>query len=186
MSVTKRDYLVSLGLAKADARGRFSKEAQAALDKAVSEGKVFADTPTTRKETVVITESYDVKKVRRWAARQGIALGQRGRIPASIVAQYLAENPAEAESVQTEEEAVAESYPAEPAAKEPVRDETVAYGFARRAEDAPEYLSEPVVAIENCGRCGGGIAYCRCTSGPHVPSYLTNGNDEIALLSKPE
>lgn len=39
---TKREYLVSLGLAKAG-RGRFSGEAKAALAKAESEGVVFSD-----------------------------------------------------------------------------------------------------------------------------------------------
>lgn len=40
---TQREYLVSLGLAK-PSRGRFSKEAKAALAKAVEEGMTFTDT----------------------------------------------------------------------------------------------------------------------------------------------
>lgn len=39
---TKRDYLISLGLAKAG-RGKFSNEAKAALAKAIAEGMEFSD-----------------------------------------------------------------------------------------------------------------------------------------------
>jgi hypothetical protein len=40
---TKREYAASLGLAVAGARGRLSREAHAAIDKAISEGMTFAD-----------------------------------------------------------------------------------------------------------------------------------------------
>lgn len=40
---TKREYLVNLGLAKANARGRFSLEAKEALVKARAEGVTFSD-----------------------------------------------------------------------------------------------------------------------------------------------
>lgn len=40
---TKREYAASLGLAIAGARGRMSREANAAIDKARSEGTVFSD-----------------------------------------------------------------------------------------------------------------------------------------------
>jgi len=41
--MTKREYAASLGLAIAGARGRMSREANAAIDKARSEGTVFSD-----------------------------------------------------------------------------------------------------------------------------------------------
>lgn len=40
--MNKRDYAISLGLAK-PGRGRLSREAHAAIDKAISEGMVFSD-----------------------------------------------------------------------------------------------------------------------------------------------
>lgn len=41
--MTKREYAASLGLAIAGARGRMSREANAAIDKARAEGTVFDD-----------------------------------------------------------------------------------------------------------------------------------------------
>lgn len=41
--MTKREYAASLGLAVAGARGRLSREAHAAIDKAISAGYTFAE-----------------------------------------------------------------------------------------------------------------------------------------------
>lgn len=63
---TKREYAASLGLAVAGARGRLSREAHAAIEKAISEGMTFSDavkpivakTPKTEKsDKPVIRES---------------------------------------------------------------------------------------------------------------------------------
>lgn len=181
--ITKRQWLAERGLAKPEGRGRFSTEAMAALEKAISEGVEFSDnTPASKPKGTTkqrISEKYDAKKIRRWAAQQGISLGERGRIPAEIVNRYFDEAGSEAV-----EAPVAVEKPV--VAREKVREQTVAWGFARRPQDAPVHISEPVVAISNCGRCGEGVAYCVCTSGPYVPSYLTNGVSETALLTKPE
>lgn len=40
---TKRDYAISLGLARPGSRGRLSREANIAIEKALKEGKVFRD-----------------------------------------------------------------------------------------------------------------------------------------------
>ena len=48
---TKREYLVSLGLAKAG-RGKFSNEAKAALEKALAEGMTFSDQTPPAKNSV--------------------------------------------------------------------------------------------------------------------------------------
>jgi len=40
---TKREYAASLGLAQAGARGRLSREAHAAIEKAIAEGMQFSD-----------------------------------------------------------------------------------------------------------------------------------------------
>jgi hypothetical protein len=59
---TKREYAISLGLAT-PGRGRLSREAHAAIDKAISEGKTFSDAkpvvtkaPKTAKSVSVVTE----------------------------------------------------------------------------------------------------------------------------------
>lgn len=65
---TKREYAASLGLAVAGARGRLSREAHAAIEKAISEGMTFSDgkpvvakTPRTEKsEKPVIRESAGI------------------------------------------------------------------------------------------------------------------------------
>ena len=46
---TKREYAASLGLAVAGARGRLSREAHAAIDKAIAEGMQFAEPQVTVK-----------------------------------------------------------------------------------------------------------------------------------------
>lgn len=46
---TRREYAASLGLAKADGRGRLSREALAAIDKALAEGRSFSDCDSTGK-----------------------------------------------------------------------------------------------------------------------------------------
>lgn len=48
---TKREYAISLGLAK-DGRGRLSREAHAAIEKAISEGMTFDDAPVVTRSTV--------------------------------------------------------------------------------------------------------------------------------------
>jgi hypothetical protein len=191
--VTKRQYLVSLGLTRPDSRGRFSAEAQAALYKAEAEGMKFADgnaAPSTTTTPVDDSKPYNAKAVRRWAARNGIVLGARGRIPADIVNRFHAENTEERDAVSSdpvdmEFAPVIAPAPVEP--KVPVRDETEAFGFARRQEGDPDYITEPVVGLSNCGRCGEAVQFCNCTSGPWVPSYLTHTEEPVeqALLEKP-
>jgi hypothetical protein len=48
---TRREYLVGLGLAK-EGRGKFSTAAKEALDKAIAEGVVFADTVAPTEKSV--------------------------------------------------------------------------------------------------------------------------------------
>ena len=95
----EREYLVSLGLAT-PGRGRFSREAQAALQAAREAGRTFdqpvisaprekSQEPTVRRIEVPDRTSYDPKAVRKWAAEQGMTLGSRGRIDREVIAQYL-------------------------------------------------------------------------------------------------
>lgn len=77
--VTKREYLISLGLAK-DTRGRFSREGLAAIAKAEAEGTVFEDAQSARvlnpaktvnPQSVSVPQSPPQTRVREWNLMRG-------------------------------------------------------------------------------------------------------------------
>lgn len=116
---TRREYLISLGLAK-EGRGKFSAAGVAALEKAVSEGVVFDEpakpapkekvaktdapadapkpgpvrpAPVAQVKTAVLPSTpkvdVDAKAVRSWAKQNGHEVGDRGRIHASVIQAFL-------------------------------------------------------------------------------------------------
>ena len=182
--VTKRDWLVSKGLAK-QGKGRFSQVAKDAISKAESEGMVF-DEPVipvasgTRrvkvdkpvKVTAPAKASYDAKAVRAWAEQTGaIGKGQRGRIPTDVIAAFLAQSGP-----------IVESKPIVRVPAKRIRPENVGWTFAKRRENDPEYISEPLVAITECGVCHKGIGFCACHTGSISAKFL--GSQPI-MLTKP-
>ena len=105
---TKREYLISLGLAK-EGRGRFSREALDALAKAEADGMIFDETvvtPVKTEKTVKVkivgakpptSEDFSdlsPKAVRDWAVKNpnllpaGVTVGSRGRIDLRVFAAY--------------------------------------------------------------------------------------------------
>lgn len=186
--VTKREWLVSKGLAK-PGRGKFSAEAIKEIEKAESEGMVFdltaaekykiqreaapAKVRPPKKEKVSRPDNslYDVKSVRAWAARKGIQLATRGRISSEVISSYLSEN--------GEKKAVSRK-PRVAVSKK--RNEIVGYTYARRNANDPKFISEPLVAVSNCGACHRGVAMCGCSSGPTAPKYL---GGEALMLTRP-
>lgn len=190
---TERAYLVSLGLAK-DGRGRFSAEAKAALDTARKGGMVFdktaaevakeerenkpkrvrATTPVVPKESRPSQDAYDAKAVRSWAEQVGmIERGKRGKLPTAAINAYLSAN-------KTQQKKVTARKPA--GKRVAVRSETVGYTFIRRGPKDAAFISEPLVAVETCGRCSKGISFCGCNDGPVAPKYL---GGEVLLLTRP-
>lgn len=189
---TEREYLVSLGLAK-DGRGRFSAEAKAALDNARKGGmsfdktaaeiakevreskpkKVRATVSATPKESRPSQDAYDAKSVRSWAESVGmIERGKRGKLPTAAINAYLTAN-------KPQKKVTARK----PASKRvAVRTETVGYTFIRRGPKDAAFISEPLVAVETCGRCSKGISFCGCNDGPVAPKYL---GGELLLLTRP-
>jgi hypothetical protein len=181
--MNKRDYLVSKGLAK-PGKGRFSADAKAAIEKAISEGIVFdepvakpvsapkAKAPKVVKEKAPAKASYDVKAVRAWAEQTGaIEKGKRGRIPTGVINAYLASHgtvTAPVKRVVTP--------------KSKVREVTVGWTYARRGKNDKPFISEPLVAVSTCGGCAKGVAYCGCSNGPVAPKYL---GGERLLMEKP-
>jgi histone H3/H4 len=101
--VTKREWLVSQGLAKAG-RGKFSNDAKAALAKAISEGMEFdepvvpvpSSKPRVAKKAVAPKEppvkqeksTADPAAVREWAKKNGVTVSDRGRVSEDIKMQY--------------------------------------------------------------------------------------------------
>ena len=96
MTMTRRAYAVSLGLAK-DARGRMSAKAYEAIASAEKSGMVFTDSEAPARAKVVKAApkagQFDAKVVRAWAASKGLNVSSRGRISAEVLTAYKAENP---------------------------------------------------------------------------------------------
>ena len=191
--MTEREYLISLKLAK-PGRGRYSKDARTALDKAKADGMVFDKTaaeiakeerqnkpkkvrstaPKAVKESRPSQDSYDAKAVRAWGEQvKMIEPGKRGKLPTALINAYLASNkPQKTVTVRRSVSKV-----------ERVRDVTVGYTYARRGPKDPAFVSEPLVAVQSCGSCAKGVSFCKCSSGPVAPKYL---GGEILLLTRPE
>lgn len=188
--VTKRDWLVGKGLAK-QGKGRFSQVAKDAISKAEAGGMVFdepvipmssekprvAKTVKVDKPAKINTppkNSYDAKAARSWAENNGrIEKGQRGRLPAMVLVDYLA---------LMSSDSVPESKPVVRVSPKRVRDENVGWTYAKRRENDPHYISEPLVAVTECGVCHKGIGYCSCNNGPVSAKFL---GSQPLMLTKP-
>lgn len=201
---TPRDFLASLNppLAQAGARGRFSKDAQAALATARAEGFLFIGDPGHPKTEVktprapkteapkqvvtgapvslvkpapaVATETYDPKEVRAWAKQNGVEVGERGRIKPEVFAAF-------AKAGGKPVGAGAKPIVKAPAVK--VRKEKVAWGFIPRKKGDGQHISEPLLGIQNCGSCKQGIQFCGCPTGPVMPKHYGGA---VALLTRPK
>jgi hypothetical protein len=170
---TKREWLIEHGLAKPNSRGRLSLVALAELHKAEQAGMVF-DSESSRRAVKDRPVDYDARAIRRWAHRQGIKLGERGRIPEDIVKQYFAD------SQDTENRPDPAAHVAEIVNRDKVRPNTMAEAFARRKPEDPEFISEPRVVLTSCGKCKEGISYCRCSGGPYAPGWM--GGEKATLI----
>lgn len=190
--MTEREYLISLQLAKAG-RGRYSKDAREALDKAKAEGMQFdktvaeiakeeraskpqkaSKTVQTVKEVRPSQDSYDAKAVRSWGEQVGmIERGRRGKLPTVLINAYLAANKVE-KKVSVQRSTVKSVK---------VREVSVGYTYARRGPKDHDFISEPLVAVSSCGRCSKGVGSCKCDGGPVAPKYL---GGEVLMLTRPE
>lgn len=197
---TERQYLVSLGLAQ-NGRGRFSAEAKTALAKAKSNGMVFdktaaeiakeerANRPKKEKKPKAVVKpvirptGYDPKAVRKWATENGREVNARGKLSNVLIQDYLKENEP---SVIIPEQKVEKPAPvvrkAPKAKRVAVRPENVGYTYIRRGPNDRPYISEPLVAVSNCGYCNKGVSFCGCSDGPVAPKYL---GGELLLLTRP-
>lgn len=185
--MNKREYLISLGLAK-PGKGRFSAAGKAAIEKAIAEGMVFdepearpvSDKPRKPKVAKVVEKApdkglYDAKAVRAWGVSKGLMeAGKRGRVPAPVIKAYLEAFGTRAEVVTPVKRVVK--------TRAKVREVTVGYTYARRGKNDKPFISEPLVAVMSCGQCAKGVAFCGCSNGPVAPKYL---GGEPLMLEKP-
>lgn len=192
---TEREFLVALGLAQ-PTRGRFSNAAKAALDEARAKGQKFreaekvvrttpAPKPKVEAAPAVPTQAaaplpeVDAKAVRAWARQVGKQVGERGRLHADLVREYVAANGGTAPRAQAVS-LVKASAPSP--AQMPKRKQTVAYGYIRRGPNDGPHVTEPLLAIESCGKCKAGIRFCGCPTGPRLPKWA---GGEVAMLTRP-
>lgn len=96
---TRREFAASLGLAKADGRGRLSAAALAKIAEMEEMGMVFEDTAASKaraeksKTVTVKAGAFDAKKVRAWAKSVGLPVNERGRLSSEIMEAYGKANP---------------------------------------------------------------------------------------------
>lgn len=160
---TKREYLAGLGLAK-PGRGRFSKEAVAALEAAVASGVVFDEPVKPVKE--VATEGdepsqpskpmSETAEVRAWATSNGIKIGERGRIPEAVTKAFKAGDPSLAGSKPNPVYVAVQP-------QKRTRQIKVMYGEDDRGL---------VIGYSMCRRCAWHISLCKCKNGPVPPSMV--------------
>lgn len=186
---TKREYLVSLGLAN-PTRGRFKKEALAALDAAIAKGIVFDEpaVPAPKAKPVslvkvvapqakvkVILPQVDSKAVRQWALKNGVAVGARGRIHPTVIQAFVqAGGKVDAPAAPT-----GQSARPTPAAMPKVRPQTQAWAITKFKADKPS--DRPfVLGVDKCGK-GHQISQCPCP----VPSTSADWGNVPLVFVKP-
>lgn len=156
--MTRRAYAASLGLAKADARGRMSADAHAAIAKAESEGKVFSDTNATPRKVVASAPKagqFDAKKVRAWAASKGLSVNARGRLSAEVLAAFKADNP--------------EVAPAAPGVLVKVAGKDIRPHANPTRSSRTEYIAwfgnkRIMLSEREACKCGYSLSHCKCGS----------------------
>lgn len=161
---TRRAYAASLGLAKADGRGRLSAAALAAIEEMESNGMVFEDSAAAKERSVKAKEpktvtvkagAFDAKKVRAWAKGMGLEVNARGRLSGDILDAYRKANPDDKPSETREHIRVVgkDIRPTAPRTRSPRTDySAVLFGKTIR-------LSER----EAC-KCGYSLSHCSCGS----------------------
>lgn len=194
---TKRDYLVRLGLAK-PSRGRFGKEAVAALAAAEAQGYRFvepvvapakprvkapaADKPATvtvgtpapvavPAAPVAGAPTFVAKDVRAWAKANNVAVGERGRIHPSVIDAF-AKAGGKASTVTTASTGQVAKRPS-PLDVPKRRPENT--GFT--------VIGGTLIRQDACGKCNVGVARCACKTGPQAHAFLSREVGETVLLT---
>ena len=162
---TERAYLASLNppLAIENARGRFSREAKAALAEARENGITFGE-PGEKSSTKSSERSSNVNDIRLWAKQNGLEVGVRGRIPLDIIRAYEGKAPAPA---------AVDQWLAKPPPPQPrLRQVDCMYGLTEEGYR---------VGFSTCRRCMAHLSRCACKQGPMPPSIVVKVLDQATV-----
>lgn len=158
---TRREYAASLGLAKADGRGRLSAAALEAIAEMEANGMVFEDTAASKaraeksKTVTVKAGAFDAKKVRAWAKSVGLEVNSRGRLSAEVMDAYGKANPEDKPSETREHIRVVgkDIRPTAPRTR------------SHRTEYTAELFGKRIVLNEReACKCGYSLSHCSCGS----------------------
>jgi len=166
---TQREYLASLNppLAKAGARGKFSKVAHEALAEASAKGITFgpiavesksedSDSLGKSKAPVAKVAGASPSDIRAWALAQGMEVSVRGRISREVIDAYNG-NPLTTKPEQN-------GWTANPVPRQlKVRPPTTYYGLTEEGYR---------VGWSTCRGCKQSSIYCSCEGGPRPPSIV--------------
>jgi hypothetical protein len=168
---TERAYLASLNppLAKENARGRFSREAKAALITArynvitFGEGADSQGNSSPAAANAAAGPSQALGDIRTWARANGYDIGVRGRIPSDVLKAYNGE-------VQ---EVKPDPWLAKPAPHQPrLRQLDCLYGLTEEGYR---------VGFSTCRRCMSHLSRCACKQGPMPPSIVVKVLDQTTV-----
>jgi len=183
---TEREFLVAKGLAQ-PTRGRFSKDAVAALVEARAQGQEFRSSKPVvapKAPKVVVTQAQvqaaistpkaaavevNPKEVRAWAKANGHEVGDRGRLHGSLVTAFLASG-----GKPVGERATRPT----PLDMPKVRTQTVAWALVQPRKTDGAWVTPFVLGVEKCGR-GHNIQTCNCVV---MTTNKTFGNTPLVLV----
>ena len=166
---TEREYLASLTppLAKENSRGRFSREAKAALVEARANGVTFGsedDSLGDRLPPVAkAAGGPSPSAIREWAKENGYQVPSRGRIPSDIIAAYTG-NPLTPKSQPPGQ--LANPVPVQ----KRIRKAVTLYGLTKEGYR---------VGYSVCHRCTQSMVYCTCKDGVKPPSIIVQTLDQL-------
>ena len=171
--VTKREWLIEQGLAKAG-RGRFSLPAKEALAEAIADGVVFSDpiaTPAKPKAAKRVTTA-DLTI----AQLQAMLLALQEQENATKQAPISLEKAPKPNDKLEDGRPVIEpggdkAFVSKPHPK--IRDNKSLFGYTREGYK---------VNWSTCARCAESIQYCDCKSGPKPPRIVETLDDEALAL----
>ena len=165
---TEREYLASLTppLAKENSRGRFSREAKAALVDARATGVTFGSEDDSLGNQLPLAANaaggHSPSVVRAWARENGYEVPTRGRIPSDIIAAYTG-NPLTPKARTGQ---FAQPVPVQVKLRKAI----TLYGLTEEGYR---------VGYSHCRRCMQSMVYCSCKDGPKPPKIIVRTLDQL-------
>ena len=168
--VTKREWLIEQGLAKAG-RGRFSLPAKEALAEAIADGVVFDDpiavvSPKAKKVAKIVTADLSIDQLKAMLAALQEQENATKQAPLSL------EKPTKLEDGRPVIEPGGDGvFVSKPHPK--IRNNKSLFGYTREGNK---------VNWSTCARCAEHIQYCDCKSGPKPPRIVETLDEEAMAL----